>query len=92
MQVPSDEQGGGAGRSRGPGPLSDMKACLDTGSVVAGAKDAAARPAIATSRANTRIAEFIFSNLTGSIQKKKHLFLRANRIARLTISPVLSLV
>jgi hypothetical protein len=30
---------------------------------VAGAREAAARPAIATSRANMRIAEFIFGNL-----------------------------
>ena len=66
-QVPSDEQGGGAGRSRGPGPLSDMEACLDSGCVAAGAKEAAAKPAMATSRANMRIAEFIFSNLMDSI-------------------------
>jgi hypothetical protein len=30
---------------------------------VAGAKEAAARPEIATSRANMRMAEFIFGNL-----------------------------
>jgi hypothetical protein len=33
------------------------------GCVVAGAKEAEARPAIATSRANMRIADFIFGNL-----------------------------
>ena len=35
-----------------------------------GAREAAARPAMATSRANMRMAEFIFSNLVDSIQKK----------------------
>jgi hypothetical protein len=35
--------------------------------MVAGAKEAAAKPAIATSRANMRMAVFIFGNLMGSI-------------------------
>jgi hypothetical protein len=61
-QVSVSEQGGGPGRS-GPGPLWDIEACRDRVWVAAGAKEAAARPAIATSRANTRMAEFIFGNL-----------------------------
>jgi hypothetical protein len=67
MQVPSDEQGGGAGRPRGPGSFAAIEACFDSGCEVAGAKEAAARPAMATSRANMRIAEFIFSNLVDSV-------------------------
>jgi hypothetical protein len=85
-------QGGGAGRLRGPGPFATIGTCLDSGCEVAGAKEAAARPAIATSRANMRIAEFIFSNLMDSIQKKNLLFLSTNRIARDTISLAFSLV
>jgi hypothetical protein len=73
MQVPSEEQGGGAGRS-GPGPLAAIEACVDSGCEVAGANEAAARPAMATSRANMRIAEFIFGNLIDSFWKESFSF------------------
>jgi hypothetical protein len=62
-QVPSDWQGRGPGRSRGPGPLSDIEAFPEGVCVAAGAKEAAAKPAIATSRANMRMAVVIFGNL-----------------------------
>ena len=62
-QVPSDWQGRGPGISRGPGPLADAEVCRVTVCVVAGANEAEARPATATSRANMRMTDFIFGNL-----------------------------
>jgi hypothetical protein len=56
-------QGGGPGISRGPGPFAANDACLVRGCVVAGTNEAEARPAMATSRANMRMTEFIFGNL-----------------------------
>ena len=56
-------QGGGAGRSSGPGPLSEIETLRGRGCVVAGAMEAAARPAMATNRANRRMAVVIFGNL-----------------------------
>ena len=63
MQVPSDQQGGGPGRSSGPGPLALAVMWRVKGCVVAGAKEAEAKPAMATSRANMRMAVVIFGNL-----------------------------
>jgi hypothetical protein len=51
------------------------------GCVVAGAKEAEARPAIATSRANMRIADFIFGNLKKLDVKEYYLFLDMDRTA-----------
>jgi len=57
-------QGGGAGSMIGPGPLADTVTGAEAALVLAGAKDAEARPAIATNRAKKRMADFIFGNLS----------------------------
>ena len=54
------------------GPLAGIEACLGWACVAAGAKAAEARPARAMSRANRRMADFIFGNLSGfEIEGKK---------------------
>jgi hypothetical protein len=46
-----------------PGPLWEIETCRGAVCELAGVKEAAARPAIATSRANMRMAVVIFGNL-----------------------------
>jgi len=57
-------QGSGAGRAIGAGPLTALDMWPGSGWVVDELKDADARPTKATSRAKTRMATFIFSNLS----------------------------
>jgi hypothetical protein len=62
-QAPVDWQGSGPG-SIGPGPLALIEVRVEIACCVAEEeRDADARPARATSRAKTRITDFIFSNL-----------------------------
>jgi hypothetical protein len=49
---------------RGPEPLTVTGTCLGEDCGLAGANDAEAKPAMATNRANMRIADFIFGNLS----------------------------
>lgn len=63
-QVLANWQGRGAGRPIvGPGALALTAPCMESAFVVAGAKEAEASPATATSRANMRMAAFNFGNL-----------------------------
>jgi hypothetical protein len=66
-QVPFNWQGMGPGRlTSGPGPDALTEERVESAWLEAGANDAEASPAMATTRANTRMATFIFSNLSGT--------------------------